>query len=396
MAALHDCDWLVGKDLSGFDAAGLKEIVGVVHAGDRALAGIKSRIARRAADIAAEGQGPPAADTLLGRGAVSAKQAQRDARRGETARSLPKLGDKIDSGDAYPENVDAAGAAAARMATPEHKEQFRLLDGEIADKASLLPPETFRRWLTRKEAKIKEDHGLDQFEKQRAASHFGTRTKADGMSRLWGELDPEWMEIFQRRLRALARRIAKARNCPVDEHIQAEALIAMATGTGGGPSYAGILVLTDERTMRYGPHEDTVSETWLGQPVPPQTVARLACDAAIQGIEISGEGLPLRVGEKQRTATDAQRKALRALYRTCPIDSDTPFDRCEIHHVDPWEPSRNNTDIENLIPISSYWHHKCHEGGWKLTIKPDRSLELTKPNGEHYRTIPPPKPIQRE
>lgn len=144
--------------------------------------------------------------------------------------------------------------------------------------------------------------------------------------------------------------------------------------------------------MRTGAHPDTVSETWDGQPVPPETVARLACDAAIQGIEISGQGIPLRVGAKHRTATNAQRKALRALYRRCAIDGSTPFDRCEIHHVDEWIRSRNS-NLENLLPISPYWHHMVHEGGWQLKINSDRSIELCTPKGVLYRKIPPPDPL---
>ena len=57
MAVLADLDLLVGDDLSGFDSGGLKALVCLVHRGERTLAGISSRIARRAADIAAEGDG---------------------------------------------------------------------------------------------------------------------------------------------------------------------------------------------------------------------------------------------------------------------------------------------------------------------------------------------------
>lgn len=393
MAILADIDFLVGKDLSEYSADDLAAVMPSVHKGQRAIAAINARIARQAARTAAKGDGPPPEDVLLGSGDISARQAKREARRGQTAEKFPKVGEAVDQGEARPENVDAIGAAAARMKTTEHQDAFREREAELARNAASLAPETFRGWLRGVEDEITRDAGLSRFERQRAASHFAWRDKADGMSRLWGQLDPEWSAILRKQVRREARRIAKARDCPVDEHIQAEALVALVQGEGaGGRSMPGILVLQDERTMRSGAHPDTVSETWDGQPVPPEMVARLACDAAIQGIEISGQGIPLRVGAKHRTATDAQRKALRAVYRTCAIDGDTPFGRCEIHHVDEWINSRNS-NLENLLPISPYWHHMVHEGGWQLKINPDRTIELRTPKGKLYRKIPPPDPL---
>jgi hypothetical protein len=391
MAILAEIDWLVEKDLSTYSSDELAALVPLVHKGNRAMASISAQIARQAARTSAKGDGPPPEDLLLGQGDVSASQAKRDARRGRTSEEFPKVGDAVDKGEARPENVDAIGAAASHMKTPEHKAGFAACEGDMADKAAKLPPETFRRWLKRVENKITEDAGLGRFERQRAASHFGFRENSAEMTRLWGLLDPEWSAILTKEVRAESRRIAKARGCSVNDHIQAEALINLVQGSGGR-STPGVLVLQDERTMRYGPHDATVSESSAGESIPPETVARLACDAAIQGIEINGQGIPLRVGRKHRSATDAQRKALRAIYRTCAIDGSTPFDRCEVHHVDAWITSRN-TDIENLLPISMYWHHMVHEGGWQLKINPDRSIELRTPKGKIYRRIPPPDPL---
>ena len=46
----------------------------------------------------------------------------------------------------------------------------------------------------------------------------------------------------------------------------------------------------------------------------------------------------VNVGREQRLANRAQRRALRAIYRTCGFAGcETPFNRCEIHHLVPWE-----------------------------------------------------------
>lgn len=110
-----------------------------------------------------------------------------------------------------------------------------------------------------------------------------------------------------------------------------------------------ISLLIDQQTATHGPHAGTVCETLAGRPIPPQTMSRLACDALVTPIVINGAGQPLKVGRTRRTATDAQRKALRTLYSTCPIDGVTPLDRCEYHHVIYYE-NGGNTDLDNLIP----------------------------------------------
>ncbi len=54
------------------------------------------------------------------------------------------------------------------------------------------------------------------------------------------------------------------------------------------------------------------------------------------------------------------------------------------------------TILANLVPISSRWHHRIHDLGWQLTMRPDRTLELRTPDGTLHRIIPPPAPITRQ
>ena len=71
-------------------------------------------------------------------------------------------------------------------------------------------------------------------------------------------------------------------------------------------------------------------------------------------------------------ATRAQRRALRAMYRSCAHPSCTvPFDSCRIHHVIYWE-GGGSSDLDNLLPLCERHHHLVHEGGWTLQLFPDR------------------------
>ena len=98
-----------------------------------------------------------------------------------------------------------------------------------------------------------------------------------------------------------------------------------------------ICVHIDYDTMLNGLHEASVCETADGIPLPPETVRRLACEAAIVPIVLNGAGEALNCGRENRVANRAQRRALRAMYRTCGYPGcEVVFDRCDIHHVIEW------------------------------------------------------------
>ncbi len=45
--------------------------------------------------------------------------------------------------------------------------------------------------------------------------------------------------------------------------------------------------------------------------------------------------------------------------------------------------------VVNLIPLCSKHHHAAHEGGWQLTLHPDRALTIVYPDGTTQTTGPP-------
>lgn len=99
-------------------------------------------------------------------------------------------------------------------------------------------------------------------------------------------------------------------------------------------------------------------------------------------------GNVLNVGREQRIANRAQRRALRAMYRTCAFHGcDVTFNRCEIHHLRPWELG-GLTDLINLLPLCSRHHHLVHEAGWSLKLALDRTLTISQPDGTNYATVP--------
>ena len=127
-------------------------------------------------------------------------------------------------------------------------------------------------------------------------------------------------------------------------------------------------------------------ETSSGIPLPVATVRRLCCDAEIIPIVLNGKGQAMDVGRSSRTVTPAQREALRAMHRTCGSpDCTVPFDACHIHHIKHWTRHRGPTNIDNLLPLCDRDHHQVHEGGWTLTMTPDRVATWTRPDGATHR-----------
>ena len=90
-----------------------------------------------------------------------------------------------------------------------------------------------------------------------------------------------------------------------------------------------------------------------GGPVATKTIRRLLCDANFSLVITDTDGEPLYVGRNQRTATNAQWRAL--LVRSggrCEVPGcDEPHTRCDAHHLVEWFRSGGLTDIDNLASL---------------------------------------------
>jgi hypothetical protein len=148
-----------------------------------------------------------------------------------------------------------------------------------------------------------------------------------------------------------------------------------------------VTLLADLRTLTDGLHEHGICETENGVPLPVSTLRRLCCDAEIIPVVLGADGVPLDMGRSVRTATRRQRRALRSMYRTCGHpDCTVGFSDCKAHHVKWWWRDLGPTDIDNLIPLCERHHHLVHEGGWTLTMTPDRVTTWIRPDGTIHWT----------
>jgi hypothetical protein len=170
------------------------------------------------------------------------------------------------------------------------------------------------------------------------------------------------------------------------DQLQADVVVDLLTGVRaeGERAVPEVCVLVDYDTLRDGLHVASTCEASDGESLPVDTLRRLSCDANLVPIVMSGEGEALAVGRQCRTATRAQRRALRAMYRTCAHPQcRMEFDACRIHHVVFWFHG-GVTDLDNLLPLCEIHHHLVHEGGWTLTLQPDRRTVWRTPDGSTY------------
>lgn len=389
---------VAGLDVSQFGETELAALLAEARVAQRCLDGLVMRIGVRSNQLAALSGAASAEESLGGDGTVSSRQARRDAARAKAAESIDGLRDAVSNGETSGEHVDAIARHTAKLS----EEQRAALDFEsLIDQAKHLPSETFDR-LVKRRVEQATDHGLGDTKAKQAASEFRHWfDRRTGMGRFAGSLDPERYEtltnaIDQHMVSICATAAGDGSDEPVAKtrNLAARALVELVTGGCGGGARSrlpAVTVIVDHDTVVNGPTAGSVRETENGHPVAPQTVARLCCDAVIRRVTVDDRGLPVNVGRKYRTATDAQWSAIKALHANCAWGGcDAPINWCQAHHIREWEHG-GPTDLDNLVPLCSQHHHRVHEGQWNIKLLPDRTLEIYKPNGTHHATIPPPQ-----
>ena len=166
------------------------------------------------------------------------------------------------------------------------------------------------------------------------------------------------------------------------EHLHVDALVELITGARStGHQVPELSVLIDLDTLRHGLHDHTVAETSDGHPLPVGHDPPARLPRRRHPDRPRRRPRPPRPRPRPPLATRDQRRALRAMYQTCGHpDCTVRFDACRIHHVHWWD-QLGPTNLDNMIPLCEQHHHLVHDGQWTLSIKPDRTITLRRPDG---------------
>ncbi len=351
------------------------------------------RATRRQRQLNSEGRGEAPKDLLARAGGQSGKQARAGDEREQVCAALPNFEAALANGAVSAGHLDAIANTVRNLDESVSAEFLSHADGLLAD-AGWMGVDNFQQNCRELARQLNADHhpgrDADELEHQRAMSRVRRWTDHDsGMRHTHLELDPVsdaalWAAIdaHRRRLRGEAGNGRLAW-----ERLQVDAVLAALT-SGSNGIVVEMHVLIDVATLQSGLHANSICELSDGTPLPVSVVRQMACEAEIIPILLGSNSQALDIGRGARLATEPQRQALRAMHRTCiHPDCHVPFDECRIHHITPWEHG-GATDLSNLAPLceSRKHHHDVHEGGWSLTMTPDRIATWTRPDGTTYWT----------
>ncbi|WP_166657678.1 HNH endonuclease signature motif containing protein [Ilumatobacter fluminis] len=395
-------------DVAAADPTGCATVLGATRRLRGFIDQVEAGVTRRMIELHEQQGAAPAADVHAQTGGVSSAEGKRKERRSKTLDEAPSFEDALGAGEIGAEHVDALANATAKL-DDDVKNQLLDREADLLDDAMRLSPEEFGRSVRDLARVIERDNGIERATRQRKSTFLSRKTNTatelvEGRFAFHPELASKVFGPVDRHVSTLIKEGAAAGDpeC-VDRSVDRNRLAAEALGelvASGNqhlhPGTGDVTVIADATALVTGEiSDDTVCETGDGNAVPPAAVSRMICNGQVTPILVDADRVPLAAGRTVRHANRAQRRALRAMYRTCGFgDCDVAFDRCEMHHIVPWEHG-GSTDLDNLIPLCSRHHHVVHEGGWTLELTDDRTLTVRQPDGQVFTVSEPDVPPQR-
>jgi hypothetical protein len=378
---------LAAAEPGACDRAGVAELVSVALQARSWLDAFEAGLARRAREL--DGS---AAELLTGAGKRRSRDAETIAGRAAVLETMPALHDALARGAVSAGHVDAVARAAERLQPAERAELVELAPSLVSAAEAAASVEAFERDTRKLAQMLAADRGVGRHERLRRQRSVRRWVDQQGLHHTHVTLDPESDAKFSAALdAAVAAERTRGEHGGDEERtfeqLKADAFVSLATGARTGERRHGeVLVLIDHDTLTSGPHAQSVCETNDGASLPVETVRRMCCDADIIPVVLGGDGAVLDAGRARRVASASQRRALRAMYRSCGFPGcSVRFGDCEIHHVLEWIEQRGPTDLDNLLPLCSRHHHLVHDGHWHLALHADRTLTVRRPDGTIYR-----------
>jgi hypothetical protein len=210
---------------------------------------------------------------------------------------------------------------------------------------------------------------------------FTYRRTSDGGMDFKGHVERECAELFENLIHAFDHPIAddprprrERLGDAMSDVIDAACNAAKLPTTGGEKPHLAVYLNWDVLT-------DAVGTATLesGTPLCASATRRLACDADIIPIVLSGESVPLDVGRAYRLVRPDQRTALVARDKGCAYPNcSAPASWCDAHHIIHWLHG-GPTDLKNLVLLCRKHHRILHHSQWDVSINPGTGLPEFRP-----------------
>jgi hypothetical protein len=320
-------------------------------------------------------------------------------------------------------SVGAAAAIQAGLGAPSPTvaaDDLADAAHSLVTSAGSLPPEKIARQARELRDELDQAGVVDREAALRDKRFLRLTRQPDGMTRLFGLLDPESAALVTDAVDAVtsprrggprfvdpdaaARADAIILDERTTEQLALDALVEMVriataadTGRVFGTRTPSVRVHVTAADLARGSGAAHLE----GQPaaISIATVERIACGNGYLAVEFGAAGTALRLGRSRRTFSDAQRTALAATWGGCAVgDCDRPPSWTEAHHIHEWKRDHGPTDVSNGILLCRHHHLLVHNNGWKVQRSGNQYL-LEPPLGDPLHrtayTLIPKNPVYR-
>ncbi|WP_433268096.1 DUF222 domain-containing protein [Micromonospora vinacea] len=212
--------------------------------------------------------------------------------------------------------------------------------------------------------------------------HVTISEQADGRLRLSGTLDAEAAALLRAVIDPLSAPTGPDdTRCAGQRRHDALAdvcRLALRTGTlpenGGDPAQLVVTTGYDALARQLG-----AGTLDIGLRLTPDTVRRLACDAAILPAVLGGAGQVLDLGRQRRLVTGPLRRALVLRDGGCAFPGcDRPPRWCAAHHLRHWADG-GPTSLHNAVLLCGHHHRHIHQNEWTVRLGHDGHPEFVPP-----------------
>lgn len=292
--------------------------------------------------------------------------------------ALPATAAATRRGDVDPVQLRVILKVLRRLPTAVDANSRAHVEAFLAQQAVEFDATTLGRIGRRLVATLDPDGTLADDEAAVAARELSFHRDGEGMIVLRGRLDPEGSAL----LRTALDPFAGPRPAGDDEpdprspaRRSADALIELARRAltaGDLPANGGVrpqlIVTIDLPTLQQELAKSRPGLLDWGGPVTVDSVRRIACDAQVIPVVLSGAGVPLDVGRAAYTVPTGIRRALLARDRGCAFPGcDRPPTWCDAHHITHWA-DQGPTSLANLVLLCGHHHRTVHHKGWQVRL----------------------------
>jgi hypothetical protein len=298
-----------------------------------------------------------------------------------TARALeamPETRRALDAGD-----LSMSAVRVLVMARDADPEAFARSEAHLVEAARIHSMHDLQKVAAYWRQGVEREQAVEGDDKLRERRKLHASVSFLGMVRVDGDLDPETGETLLTALSAVLDAESRSRGhddirTPAQRRADALGEICRQwLDRGDRPSVAGErphVTVTVASDALQGDARATSEMDHVG-PIDAEAARRLACDASIMRVVMSGTSQPLDVGRRTPVIPPSMRRAVMVRDRHCRFPGcDRPQTWCDAHHVVHWADG-GPTALPNLLLLCRRHHRLIHQpGSFRLELLEGRAV----------------------